>query len=247
LERLPENTAIRSYYWYVVPCVDPGDGAVACLNENRAVNREGKFRSFKKQSVLVRPQSVQRRGTPWVQFTWEPYSTTMARFAAKTGTVGASLGGIKWYEFQIKARGAGWDTARTVITDLPGILPTDLQFGGRFEWRVRPVDESGHARPWSETLSLRMPRAVAANPPGLKAFRTSHRVRLLWRAPKTTFFPVTSYSVYYSAKGTRWKPLTQVPRPRAAFKVGNGQRYWFMVTANNYAGEGPPSRVFVPK
>ena len=247
LQRLPENTAIRSYYWYVVPCVESGD-STPCLNENRVVNREGKFRSFKKQSVLVKLSSIERRGTPWVEFTWEPYSQTMARFAHKTGTAGASMGGIKWYEFQIKARGASWDTARTVITDLPSVLPTELQFGGRFEWRVRPVDESGSARPWSDTRSLRTPLAVPENPPGLKARRTSgNRVRLTWRAPKATEFPVTSYSVYYSNQGKRWKPLTQVSRPRAAFKVGKTQRYWFMVTASNYAGEGPPSRVFVPR
>ena len=246
LQRLPENTAVRSYYWYVVPCIADGS-AVKCLNENRAVNREGKFRSFKKQSVLVRLSGTSRRGTPWVEFTWEPFATTMSRFARRTGTQEASLGGIKWYEVQIKNKGTRWDTARTMITDLPGLLPTDLGFGGRFDWRVRPVDESGTGRPWSESLSLRTPRAVPDNPVALKAFRTTKRVTLLWRAPKVAFFPVTGYSVYYSNSGTRWKPLTQVPRTRAAFKVGKSQRYWFMVTANNYAGEGPPSRVYVPR
>jgi len=247
LERLPENTAVRSYYWYVVPCTQTEGKTTSCLNENKAVNREGRFRWFKKQSVLVRLKSTVRRNTPWVEFTWEPYSTTMARSAAKAGTADASLGGIKWYEFQIKAKGTAWDTARTVITDLPGILPMDLGFGGRFEWRVRPVDESGTNRPWSEHRSLRMPRAVPENPPGLTAIRSSNRVRLQWRKPQTAFFPVVNYSVYYSTKGKRWKPLTQVPHTRAAFKVGKGQRYWFMVTASNYAGEGPPSRVFVPR
>lgn len=247
LQRLPENTAIRSYYWYVVPC-QKVDKTTACLNENRAVNREGRFRSFKKQSVLVRPKSVQRRGTPWVEFSWEPYSATMYRFARKTDTWGASIGGIQWYEFQIKSRGAGWDTARTTVTDLPGVLPVELQFGGRFQWRVRPVDESGMGRPWSEVRSLRMPLAVPDNPVALRAFRkTPTRISLRWRTPKSQFFPVTGYSVYFSSRGTRWRPLTQVPRTRAAFKVGKGQRYWFMVTATNYAGEGPPSRVFVPR
>lgn len=246
LQRLPENTAIRSFYWYVVPCVE-SEGSTPCLNENRAVNREGKFRSFKKQSVLVKLSGIERRGTPWVEFTWEPYSQTMSRFARKTGTENASIGGIKWYEFQIKARGTSWDTARTVFTDLPGVLPIDLQFGGRFEWRVRPVDESGSARPWSDSRALRTPRTVPNNPPRLKARRTLTRVRLTWRTPKAKYFPVTSYTVYYSNKGTRWKPLTQVSRPRAAFKIGKRQRYWFMVTASNYAGEGPPSRVFVPR
>lgn len=247
LQRLPENTAIRSYYWYVVPCIEDG-GKTACLNENRVVNRSGRFRTFKKQSVLVRTTSVKRKGTPWVEFTWEPYSATMYRFARRTGTLDASIGGAQWYEFQIKSRGAQWDSARTIITDLPGVIPLDLQFGGRFEWRVRPVDESGSGRPWSDTRSVRMPLAVPQNPVALKAFRTADkRVTLRWRTPASKFFPVTGYSVYYSTRGKRWKPLTQVPRTHAAFKVGKGQRYWFMVTASNFAGEGPPSRVYVPK
>ena len=247
LQRLPENTAIRSYYWYVVPCAESGSSGVACLNPNKAVNRDGKFRSFKKQSVLVKPRAISRRGTPWVEFTWEPYSTTMYRFAAKTGSLGASLGGFKWYEFQIKPRGASWDTATTTITDTPSVLPTDLRFGGRFEWRVRPVDETGKRRPWSDSRSLRTPRAVPQSPQALKAKRQPRRVKLSWSRPRADYFPVTSYAVYYSSTGKRWKPLTQVVGRRVAFKVNSKRRYWFMVTANNLAGESRPSRVFVPR
>lgn len=245
LQRLPEHTAVRSYYWYVVPCLKGEGKSAACLNENRAVNREGRFRSFKKQSVLVKPGSPVTRKTPWVEFAWESYATTMDRFARRTGTAGSSLGGIKWYEMQLRSKGASWDSATTFATDLAGVLPTDLPFGGRFEWRVRPVDETGNPRPWSQVRALRIPRAVALNPVALKAFRSPTRVRLLWRTPKSRFFPVTSYSIYYSTTGKRWKPLSQVVRKRAAFKVRKGTRYWFMVTANNSAGESAPSRVFV--
>ena len=110
LQRLPENTAIRSYYWYVVPCVESGD-STPCLNENRVVNREGKFRSFKKQSVLVKLSSIERRGTPWVEFTWEPYSQTMARFAHKTGTAGASMGSTP----AAGSRGSSYSAAAALV------------------------------------------------------------------------------------------------------------------------------------
>jgi hypothetical protein len=245
LQRLPEHTAVRSYYWYVVPCLKSEGKSTQCLNENRAVNREGRFRWFKKQSVLVKPTGTLKRRTPWTEFTWESYATTMDRFAKRTGTAGSSLGGIKWYEMQLRSRGSSWASARTFVTDLPGVLPTDLRFGGRFQWRVRPVDETGNGRPWSQVRSVRTPIAVSANPVALKAFRSRTRVTLLWRTPKSRFFPVTDYSVYYSTKGKRWKPLTQVMNNRAAFRVRKGTRYWFMVTANNAAGESPPSKVFV--
>jgi hypothetical protein len=243
--RLPEHTAVRSYYWYVVPCREGNNKSATCLNENRAVNREGRFRSFKKQSVLVKQRPVVKRTTPWIEFVWEAYETTMNRFVRRTGTQGASMGGIKWYEIQLKPKAGRWDAARTFTSDLPGILPTDLPFGARFAWRVRPVDETGAARPWSQVRYVRTARAVPARPVALKAVRSPSRVTLLWRTPRARFFPVTSYSVYYSKRGKRWKPLTQVARNRAAFRVRKGSRYWFMVTANNAAGESAPRRVFV--
>ncbi|MEZ5186153.1 MAG: fibronectin type III domain-containing protein [Candidatus Nanopelagicales bacterium] len=243
--RLPENTAVRSYYWFVLPCTKADGKTVSCLNENRAVNRQGKFRSFKKQSVLVKSRKTVRRKTPWVEFTWEAYTTTMTRFTRRTGTAGSSTGGIKWYEMQVRSKGASWDSARTINTDLPATLPTDLRLGGRFQWRVRPVDETGQARPWSNTRFVRTRSAVPANPVALKAFRSRTRVTLLWRTPRARYFPVTSYSVYYSTNGKRWKPLTNVTKHRAAFRVRKGTPYWFMVTANNSAGESAPSRVFV--
>ncbi|MCB8996211.1 MAG: hypothetical protein H6528_02775 [Actinobacteria bacterium] len=169
LQRLPENTAIRSFYWYVVPCAE------LAVVVRRRVERGGraaigKFRSFKKQSVLVKLSCIERRGTPWVEFTWEPYSRPCtASPQDRVLRTHPSAVEFKWYEFQIKARGASWDTARTTITDHPSVLPIDLQFGGRFEWRVRPVDESGSARPWSDSRSLRTPRGVPNSPRRLKA------------------------------------------------------------------------------
>lgn len=246
LQRLPENTAIRSFYWFALPCAKTDEsGSVKCLNENTAVNRPGKYRSFKKQSVLVEPTGVVRRGTPWVELHWQAYSTTMATFARKAGDPRTSQGGMSWYEVQLRPVGARWSQGTTITTDLAGYLPTDLRFGGRFEWRVRAVDESGMGRPWSETESVRTPSATAGRPKNLRATRSGKKVTLRWGPSKSRFFPVDSYTVYWSTNAKRWQPLTQVRSTRAAFSVAKKSRYWFMVSANNYAGEGTPARILV--
>ncbi|MCO5298856.1 MAG: fibronectin type III domain-containing protein [Candidatus Nanopelagicales bacterium] len=253
LERIPEDNA-RSYFWYVVPCrfVDSGesdsgesDGSEpGCVSSNRVVNRSGTYRSFKKYSAQPRTQSANKSLRPWTRFPWKPFSETATRSNKKLGDRTGSVGGIDHYEFQVRTKNGDWPETVT-STDLPQILPLGLDFGQRYKWRIRVVDGSGQARPWSNERSVRTPIAVSANPVALKAFRSPTRVTLLWRTPKSRFFPVTDYSVYYSTKGKRWKPLTKVKNNRAAFRVRKGTRYWFMVTANNAAGESPPSKVFV--
>jgi hypothetical protein len=245
LERIPENAALRSYYWYVVPCRG-ADGTPLCISSNQVVNRTGAFRSFQKKSPIPRTLSPKkhRRGA-WTRFVWKAFTSTVRKGNAKHFRPQDAIGGIDHYEFQTRPKRSLTWPDEVIKTDLPILLPTELPFGARYEWRVRVVDGSGQTRPWSHERLVRTPRAVPNNPVGLQAFRSAGKVRLLWRTPKSRFFPVTGYSIYYSLNGKRWKPLGRVVRTKATFRVGKGTRYWFMVTANNYAGDSPPSRVFV--
>ena len=104
--------------------------------------------------------------------------------------------------------------------------------------RLPPGRCSGFSRARCRTKHHSIPRETKRQP---------RRVKLSWSRPRADYFPVTSYAVYYSSTGKRWKPLTQVVGRRVAFKVNSKRRYWFMVTANNLAGESRPSRVFVPR
>lgn len=239
LHRLPENTAVRSYYWYAVPCQ-----ADRCLNPNRAINREGRYGYFKKQNVPVKTWPANLQGTPWLGFRWEPYADTMTDFARRTANTTASLGGTRYYELQFVPRGRDWDTARSIFTDLTTVVPTDLAFGAHYKWRVRPVDESGSSRPWSDVRHALVPRSVPDRVL-VRAERGPGRVTLHWAPPRRSPLPVTGYSVYYSLHGKRWKNLLNTKQHRASFTVRKKQRYWFMVTARNLAGESPPSRVRV--
>lgn len=243
LQRLPEHNAIRSFYWLVVPCSDVEEDI--CLNEREAVNREGKFRSFRKKTVNVVPTGVVRRGTPWVELTWEALPTTMATYARRSGTLDASRGGTSWYELQWRPSGGKWQQGKKIATDLTGYLTTDIPFGLRFDWRVRPVDETRQARPWSETQTTKTARATAKRPTGLRASRKGNKVTLRWRKAYAKYFPVTEYTVYWSKNGKRWKPLAQVTRTKVRFKLSRKSKYWFSVSASNFAGESSPARIRV--
>ncbi|MCU0298039.1 MAG: fibronectin type III domain-containing protein, partial [Candidatus Nanopelagicales bacterium] len=88
---------------------------------------------------------------------------------------------------------------------------------------------------------------VSANPVALRAGRRGQRVVITWRQPRSRYFPVTDYTLYVSQRGIRWKPLARVTKTTATFKLRPSQRYWFMVTANNLAGESLPTKIFVPR
>lgn len=240
LERLREHNAIRSYYWLVLPCVID-----KCLNPKYAVNRAGHFRSFKKKTVNVEPTGAVQRGTPWVELTWESHSTTMVREATKNGTLDASRGGLSWYQLQIKPAGSRWKSARTVNTDLTGYLLTNLPYSGNIKWRVRPVDETGAARPWSSIETTNIPQATPLRPRGLRAKREGNRVTLTWNAARARYYPVQHYNVYWSKNAKRWQPLAQVSGRKVEFTMGRKARYWFSVSATNSAGEGAPARTLV--
>lgn len=244
-QSLPEARRARTLFWLVVPCTASGGGEEQCLSLSEGA--AAGFRSFTKQSVAPRTSGVQRRGTAWSGFTWESLHTTMETFGLRTGNPGASIAGVSWYEIQLRAKGSGWDTGTVVAVDRNSYVPRDLRFGTRYDWRVRGVDGSGQPGTWSRVRTMMTPRAVCANPVALRAGRRGQRVEITWSRPRSRYFPVTDYTVYVSRHGIRWKPLARVTKTSATFRLRPSQRYWFMVTANNLAGESLPTKVFVPR
>ena len=157
--------------------------------------------------------------------------------------------GILYYQVQIRLRGESEFKQETLVnSDLPVWQPDSLAFGQQFDWRVRYVRADNRAGPWSEVRTARTPAATPQRPARLTALRTSpSRVRLQWQRPASQYFPIDTYTVFYSTNQKRWKPLSQVRRTRAKFKVNPRTRYWFMVTASSRGGESVPSQVYVPR
>jgi len=245
LGRIPEDNAERSYYWYVLPCSEFEQTSATCLSSNTVVNRAGKYRSFVKESLKVDTQSAQLQPEPWLHFRWQPFMKTERLANRDLGRSGDSIGGIDFYEIQMRLKGADWPAVGT-MTDLPDLLPETLNFGQYFKWRVRVIDGSGQTRPWSKVREDHSPTAVPDNPVALKARRsTNTKVRLTWKQPRSKYFPVEDYSVYFSFNGKRWRPVERVKGTSLSLKVGRKSRYWFMVAANNFAGQGAPSKAYV--
>ncbi len=239
----PSKRPIQTYYWTVLPCSASGGGAEQCLDPGSIPS--GSARWFRKQTVKVDTESTHRTAGPWSRFAWQPTTTTASRFAHRTGIPHASTAGVLWYEIGLRAQGQPWRDGRVVVVDRTQYLPSNLAFGTRFEWRVRQVAATG-AGAWSPTRRTRTPRAVASRPIDLRATRIGARVVINWDRPPSAFFPVVDYTVYISRAGVRWRPLVQVSEPHAVMRLRKNQRYWFMITANNTAGESRPTKIFVP-
>ncbi|MEI2641256.1 MAG: fibronectin type III domain-containing protein [Candidatus Nanopelagicales bacterium] len=246
--RFEEDDVDQTYFWYALPCYGdevnaPSDDA--CLSSTMAVNRAGKYRTFTKHSLTLNTRDAQMKPEPWLQFSWQPFTKAVRKSNADIGRPGDSVGGIKFYEVQWKPNGGAW---QSTVTDLPDWLPDSLPFGQQFQWRVRIVDESGQVRPWSDVRTDRTPQAAPNRPAALSATRTSpKRVRLDWNEPDSKFFPVASYSVFYSFDGKHWKFVNRLQRTSMKLKVGKMTKYWFMVTASSRGGESAPSQVYVPR
>lgn len=245
LGRIPEDNAERSYYWYVLPCSEFEETNATCLSSNTVVNRAGKYRSFVKESLRVDTQDAQLQPEPWLHFRWQPFMKTERLANRDLGRSGDSIGGIDFYEVQMRLKGTDWPAVGT-MTDLPDLLPETLNFGQYFKWRVRVIDGSGQTRPWSGVREDRTPMAVPDNPVAFTVKRSTRvKVHLTWRQPRSKYFPVDDYSVYFSFNGKRWRPVSRVNGTSLKLRVGRKSRYWFMVAANNRAGQGAPSKAYL--
>lgn len=242
LERIPEDNAERAYYWYAVPCTKER----VCISSNQVVNREGKFRSFKKISAKPVIHKARSEVRPWTMFSWTHVARTVSTLNRQMGRRADSVGGVKGYEFQVRLPRQGWPETGVKV-DVPEYLPTDLGFGVRYQWRIRFVDGSDQPRPWSDRRWAHTPAAAPANPIALRARRHNGRVELNWQRPSSAYFPVESYSVFYSLNGKRWKALSTVVNTRAVYRISARTRYFFMVTANSRGGSSRPSRVVLPR
>ncbi|MEI2784809.1 MAG: fibronectin type III domain-containing protein [Candidatus Nanopelagicales bacterium] len=231
-----DHTAMRSYYWMVLPCFEL-EGA-KCLNESQAVNRPGKFRSFRKQTLEMTPRTSSRDDTPWTTFRWHSFSHSVGVKSSAT----RSVPGLKWYEVQYRAQGTrSWAGAVTSTTDVTSWVSEALPFGMRLLWRVRAVDGTGEPHAWSEVFTTNTPIAVPLAPARLSAARKGLRLTLTWTAASARFFPVTSYTVWYSANGNRWRSLGTTGGTSMRLKIGSQRKFWMRVSAHNTAGEGRPS------
>lgn len=232
-----DHTAMRSYYWMVLPCIEDDDGQ-RCLNENQAVNRKGKFRSFRKQILEVSPKRTTRDDTPWTTFRWE----SLSRAVGMKGTPTQSVPALKWYEIQYRPQGSkSWSRATTSSTDVTAWMSEFLPFGARLLWRVRVVDGTGESHAWSEVVSTSTPVAVPNAPTSLRVSKIGDRLSVRWNPPRARYFPVTGYTLWYSVKGKRWKPLGTTGGTTMKLRMGSQKKFHLRVNARNAAGEGRPS------
>lgn len=232
-----DHTAMRSYYWMVLPCLEFDDGQ-KCLNENQAVNRKGKFRSFRKQSLEISPKRTTRDDTPWTTFRWESLSHSVGMKSSPTRSVPS----LKWYEVQYRPHGSkSWSTGVTGTTDITAWMSESLPFGAHVLWRVRVVDGTGEAHAWSEVVSTTTPVAVPGAPADLRVQRSGTRLKVHWNPPTARYFPVTGYTLWYSANGRRWKPLGSTGGTTMQLRMGSQKKFVLRVNARNAAGEGRPS------
>ena len=145
---------------------------------------------------------------------------------------------------QPRSRRSSWASARTFVTDPPGSAAHGSAVLGRFQWRVRPVDETGNGRPWSQVRSVRTPIAVSANPVALKAFRSRTRVTCCGVHPNhASFLSPTTRSTTRPGETLEATHQVRTITPHSA--CAKERVLVRMVTANNAAGESPPSKVFV--
>mgnify|MGYP003607686832 CR=1 FL=1 len=242
----PDDDVDRTYFWFVLAC----KGEI-CPSTTAAINRAGRYGWFKKLSLAlnVDTHAAAPEPLPWLRFQWQPYTEAVAGANASLADSRASVPGILYYQVQIRLRGESEFKQETLVnSDLPVWQPDSLAFGQQFDWRVRYVRADNRAGPWSEVRKARTPAATPQRPARLTALRTSpSRVRLQWQRPASKYFPIDTYTVFYSTNQKRWKPLSQVRRTRAKFKVNPRTRYWFMVTASSRGGESVPSQVYVPR
>ncbi len=232
-----DHTALRSYYWIVLPCWELEEGT-KCLNENQAVNRKGRFRSFQKQSLEISPTRTTRDATPWTTFRWQ----SLSRAVGVHGSATQSVPALKWYDIQYRRRGSkSWTQAVTGSTDVTAWMSPSVPFGTHLLWRVRAVDGTGETHAWSETFSTTTPVAVPAPPAGIRVFKNGTTLTVTWRSAVARYFPVTSYTLWYSANGKRWKPLGTTGATTMRLRMGSQKKFVLRVSASNAAGESRPS------
>jgi hypothetical protein len=236
-EALWNHTAMRSYYWMVLPCFEL-EGGVKCLNENTAVNRPGRFRSFRKQTMELSPVGTTRNDTAWTTFRWKSFN----REVGTKNPAMVSVPGLKWYEVQYRPQGTrSWAVATTSKTDVTSWLSDTLPFGMRLLWRVRAVDGTGEPHAWSEVFTTNTPQAVPLAPTRLRVSRKGTRLAMRWNAASARYFPVTTYRIWYSAAGKRWRSIGTTGGTSMRFKLGSQRKFLLRVSAVNTAGEGRPS------
>lgn len=244
LDRIPEGNAERAYYWYVVPCyLEESSGKGYCLSSNQVVNRPSIYRHFVKVSPRLDTHRSLRNAAPFTTFTWATSAHTAVRF----GRANDSVGGVNYYEFQTRLPGQQWPDSPDGASDIPEYVPENLAFNTPYQWRVRAVDGSGQTRPWSIPRDVTTMAAAPASPPRLRAQRIKDRLVLTWGSPRSPYYYITDYAIFYSLNGRRWKESGRTGAHTAKFNISKGTKYWFSVIANSRGGSSRPSKVVVGK
>src|SRR5439155_1404393 len=117
--------------------------------------------------------------------------------------------------------------------------------GHTYYYEVVATNLIGNSDPSNEASATPNPPATPPDPPqGLTATAGDGTVDLAWSAPGSDGgAPITNYKVYRGTSHDGETPLADAG-PVLAYtdtSVNNGQTYYYQVTAENSAGEGPRS------
>ncbi len=153
-------------------------------------------------------------------------------------------GGSPVFAYSVyRGAAAGGEAFLTNVTTT-GFMDTGVTNGETYFYQVSAWNDAGES-PRAAEVS-----AVPAGPPGaplqVAATAGDGQVSLSWSAPASDGGrPVTSYRVYRGTAPTGLSMLAIVPGTTTYTdpQVENGRTYYYMVTAQNAAGEGPGSAV----
>ncbi len=151
--------------------------------------------------------------------------------------------GYNVYEGTAPGHEAGTPVNGTTPVEGTGYSVTGLNNGTKYYFEVTAINATGEGAPSNEASAV--PAAPPGAPTGLSATAGDGQVSLTWAAPSSDGGSVvTGYDVYLSTTpGTEGSPVGTATTATSASVTGltNGTTYYFEVTANNAAGQGPTS------
>ena len=162
-----------------------------------------------------------------------------------------STGGkpITGYYVEKRERGGDWFKVNNYPTPNTCFTITDLKEGGKYEFRVKAVNEAGEGKPSkpTDTITAEHQRFCPDAPDQPKADRiTKNSITLSWRAPRNDGgVPIKGYILQMKSKSDKWSDLNTALIPTTIHTVPNlveFEEYQFRVIAVNDVGQSKPSR-----
>ncbi|XP_073811656.1 projectin protein bent isoform X33 [Musca autumnalis] len=161
---------------------------------------------------------------------------------------------ITGYIVERRERGGEWIKCTNYPTPNTSFTVLHLHEGGRYEFRVKAVNDAGPGSPSkpSEAITAEIQRSVPDAPDAPNTDRiTRNSVTLSWRPPRHDGrSKLKGYFLEMKPKGSNiWEPVNELPIHNTVHtiqKLKEGEEYTFRVIAINEIGKSNPSKPSQP-